>query len=290
MAKSLNSSNPRSRNMIKLEFTEPDSPEWTDWRKRCAEAATALLNQWKPGKKLDFNGKLYSEMKALMKEKFHGKCAYCEAKVELDQHGDVEHFRPKAAVTDDDFKPIMVQDAAGNSFPHPGYFWLAYEYTNLLLSCELCNQPSSDKQGSKLGKRNRFPLQTPPGYAVNPQDVGAERPLLLNPLNDDPSKHFQFDPDTGRLIPLTPEGRKCVEVFDLNDREGLAKVRLDIYINVLGSCQKAIEARDEDNAKKLDQNLDQILRHKRGEAFYSFAGRAAIAKHKANMAAHLAEI
>ena len=160
--------------------------------------------------------------KALLRM-FHGKCAYCEAKVVTDQHGDVEHFRPKGAVTDEDLQPIMVQDTAGNSYPHPGYFWLAYEHTNLLLSCCLCNQPSTDTDERRLGKRNRFPLLNPSVHATKPDDVGSERPLLLNPLTDDPTGHFELDPDPGRLIGLTPEGKKCVEVFDLNDREGISK-------------------------------------------------------------------
>ena len=40
--------------------------------------------------------------------------------------GDVEHFRPKSAVLDD---PL-----------HGGYWWLAYDFQNYLLSCSLCNR------------------------------------------------------------------------------------------------------------------------------------------------------
>lgn len=51
-----------------------------------------------------------------------GKCAYCETDVRAGQHGQVEHFRPKAL------------------FPTR-----AYDLDNYLYSCELCNGTKSDK-------------------------------------------------------------------------------------------------------------------------------------------------
>ena len=273
--------------MIKVDIVEPSSAEWLDWKERCIEATETLTAHWSPGVKLAFNTALYSEMKRIMLGFFHGKCAYCEALITTDQHGDVEHFRPKGAVTDDDHQPVNIHDSKGNFYPHPGYFWLAYEWTNLLPSCVLCNQPSTDKNG-KQGKRNRFPVRF--HNIMWPQDPSAEGPLLINPMLVDPALHFQFDQTTGRLIGITDEGKKCDEVFNLNGREGIMEARRDVYDAVLARLGDALEARKNDNIKKIDQHVDFILRHKRGEAEYAVAGRKAIADHVAILAAHLNQI
>lgn len=70
----------------------------------------------------------------------YGKCAYCEARVIHISYGDVEHFRPKAAFQQGETTPLE----------KPGYYWLAYDWLNLLLSCQICNQRH---------KRNLFPLK-----------------------------------------------------------------------------------------------------------------------------------
>jgi hypothetical protein len=72
----------------------------------------------------------------------HGKCAFCECKVTHQQYGDVEHFRPKKGYKQKDGDPLG----------RPGYYWLAYEWTNLLVSCQICNQKF---------KKNLFPLRRP---------------------------------------------------------------------------------------------------------------------------------
>jgi len=63
-----------------------------------------------------------------------GKCCYCERKREPKREPDIDHFRPKGGVTEDP--------------EHPGYWWLAYEWSNLYFSCKPCNENA---------KKNRFP-------------------------------------------------------------------------------------------------------------------------------------
>src|SRR5690349_1720738 len=67
----------------------------------------------------------YAVCKAL-DELFHGKCAYCESVYRAVDALDIEHYRPKGGVTEDD--------------DHPGYWWLAGVWSNLLPSCPPCNQ------------------------------------------------------------------------------------------------------------------------------------------------------
>ena len=147
-------------------------------------------------------------VKMCLEKLFHLKCAYCEEKV---THGyDVEHFRPKAAVAED--------------ASHPGYYWLAYEYDNLLPSCAPCNQarcdpPTWDNRSKQeaAGKLTQFPVAGT--RARQPRDnLAMEDPLLLHPCEEDPTAHLACDPTSGALLPLhsSIRGKRTIEILNLN--------------------------------------------------------------------------
>lgn len=131
---------------------------------------------------------------------FHRKCAYCEA---IDNTLDVEHFRPKAGVAEE---PL-----------HDGYYWLAYEWTNLLPSCTACNKCLKDRgQGPGRGKSVQFPLRAGSPRAFLPTDkLEEEQRLLLNPCEDEPNEHLRLLPD-GMLEPKTEMGQTSIDVYFLN--------------------------------------------------------------------------
>ncbi len=124
---------------------------------------------------------------------FHGKCAYCEGEVGAQSDEDVEHYRPKAGVKDDAL--------------HNGYWWLASDWNNLLLSCQHCNQSrrqhivslatSEDEYRSMLaqpatqatGKLNQFPVAGTRAYHPSDQ-LEQEQPALIDPTVDDPNVHL----------------------------------------------------------------------------------------------------
>ncbi|MBB3149762.1 uncharacterized protein (TIGR02646 family) [Phyllobacterium trifolii] len=64
----------------------------------------------------------HPEIKAVLVNETHGKCAYCESKLQHIHHGDVEHMFPKSL------------DPA-----------LTFQWENLTLACEVCNQNKSNK-------------------------------------------------------------------------------------------------------------------------------------------------
>ena len=80
----------------------------------------------------EFSSDVYGHesVKSALKNLQHGKCCFCEAKVSHVSHGDVEHFRPKAGYQIDENAPLV----------RPGYFWLAYDFSNLFFACQICNQ------------------------------------------------------------------------------------------------------------------------------------------------------
>lgn len=155
-----------------------------------------------------FAAKIYGHriVKRALKAAQYDKCAYCEANFAGNASGDVEHFRPKA----------FSQQGKAAAKLYPGYYWLAYEWSNLLYACELCNRPV---------KRNLFPLRDPATRARRPiDDLAAEEPLLIDPAGpDDPRDHIRFR--NNKPYGITERGRETVKTMDL-DRSQLDDPRL----------------------------------------------------------------
>jgi uncharacterized protein (TIGR02646 family) len=100
------------------------------------------------------------------------KCAYCERIRDHNRESDVEHFRPKAGVT----------EAAPS---HKGYWRLAYEWKNLLFSCRHCNQQY---------KMNFFPLPNESRRAsMEGDDLSKEDAYLIDPTSEPPEEYFAYD-------------------------------------------------------------------------------------------------
>jgi uncharacterized protein (TIGR02646 family) len=134
------------------------------------------------------------DVRATLLELFRGKCAYCESPLQPRTFL-VDHFRPAAGAL----------DLAGAISPDH-YWWLAYEWENLLPCCPECAS----------FKGQRFPVR---GDRAAPQSTGeallAEQPLLLDPRRDRPEQHLVFAED-GSVASVTPEGQTTIEVLGLN--------------------------------------------------------------------------
>lgn len=153
----------------------------------------------------------HPEVHALLQLQQHRKCVYCEDDYNSNRggKGEVDHFRPKADGDDG-----------------PRYWFLAYDWENLVLACSNCN-------GSKL---DQFPLKPPGRRARSKAELKKERPLLLNPYDDDyqVEKHFSLDarsPITNGRIPLSRErsGIKAVDAL-IQPRGGCARAAKTIEI------------------------------------------------------------
>lgn len=100
------------------------------------------------GFKFSFSVYKHADVKERLEELFHGKCAYCESRYSSTRPMDVEHYRPKGRVAE--------------SEGHPGYYWLAAEWTNLLPSCIDCNRRRNQfderlQDLRSLRKQDQFP-------------------------------------------------------------------------------------------------------------------------------------
>jgi uncharacterized protein (TIGR02646 family) len=120
-------------------------------------------------------------VKTALKQAQHDKCCFCEARFDANYQGDVEHYRPKGAVRDNGRKIL------------PGYYWLAYSWSNLYYACADCNQ---------YRKGDRFPLQNEAERALcHHDDINRETPLLLNPGGPaDPRDYIRFNLDVPRAM------------------------------------------------------------------------------------------
>ncbi len=117
--------------------------------------------------RLEFDNTIYGDqsVKSALVAMQHKKCAFCEADVRHVAPGHVEHFRPKGGVN----------QGAGEKVVKPGYWWLAYDWENLLFACEVCNS---------RGKKNLFPLADASKRCLKRTgDVKAETPVFINPAD-----------------------------------------------------------------------------------------------------------
>lgn len=162
-------------------------------------------------KKFDFDSSIYGHetVKAALIKAQHDKCCFCESKVTHISYGDVEHFRPKAGV----------RQTSGAPLEKPGYYWLAYEWSNLFFSCQLCNQ---------YYKENLFPLENPKDRARTHKDsIEAERPVLISP-DENTEEFLSFRVEVIYAIENNLRGRTTIQTLGLN-RELLAEERKKYY-------------------------------------------------------------
>ena len=156
-------------------------------------------------KKFTFKDGVYNHrsVKDALVDAQHRKCCYCESSFLGTSWGTVEHFRPKRAI----------RNGPGRALEYPGYYWLAFHWENLLVSCERCNTI----------KGSLFPLSDPGLRArCHRDEVDKEEPLLVDPAREDPRQHIRF---RGAAVePLTPRGRETIKSMGLQ-REDLEEKR-----------------------------------------------------------------
>ncbi|MFV8755793.1 hypothetical protein ACNOYE_35020 [Nannocystaceae bacterium ST9] len=128
------------------------------------------------GRTIEFDRSVYAapEVKRALSVAQHGKCCYCESNVRATTWGDPEHFRPKASSRQGHEHPLVT----------PGYYWLAYEWSNLYLACERCNREF---------KGSLFPLHDPATRRRRPTDPDHEVPIFIDPGHEDPEDYVSFD-------------------------------------------------------------------------------------------------
>jgi len=233
------------------------------------KATEKLKRDYDDGERdFDFKPSIYgakSVKNALIKAQ-HGKCAFCESKILHVDFGDVEHFRPKGGW----------KQAESDDLTQPGYYWLAYEWSNLFLSCAICKQRH---------KRNVFPLRDPAIRAESHHDdIADEEPVFIDPGAEEPTEFIGFRSEIAYGEDDANRGKSTIESLGLN-REVLAEVRRD-HLNMVILIKRSIaslEAAREregslanDDEALLAELLDTLEECTFAEAPYSSMARAAL--------------
>jgi hypothetical protein len=252
---------------------EPEVKAWFDnWLRRADEATDRVCTDADEGSELRFRQGLWAELKNwLLTGVFQGKCAYCEGRMTAQSWGAAEHYRPKGRVTvrNPETGKLEVQT-------HPGYYWLAHQWRNIVPACDRCN--------SGEGKQDQFPIRgtrvMSPGELTDAGDLdelnAREEPLLLHPYADEPADHVTFGV-AGVIAPRnnSARGRETIEICRL-DREALATERQSVQEDAQSAVMLAFQ-----KSYLAELPLQQCLRavqDKYGghDAEYSAAGRQAV--------------
>lgn len=224
-------------------------------RRDCA-AYDLCPSDYSSGKAIFSKRTYYSDkdIKDVLVRICNSKCCYCERKCWSYYDLDVEHFRPSGGVR-------QALDQQRDELP--GYYWLIYEWKNLLLSCAECN---------RRYKKTFFPLANPTERARSHHDpLARERPLLVDPDEQNPRDHIRFD--GSRPIGISEQGRVTIEAIGLQHNQGLQKERAD-WLIVIDTFYDFLELAKEqpDSAKhqeKAQKARELIEAAKRPDAKFS---------------------
>lgn len=174
---------------------------------------------------------------------YYYKCAYCEKTCKAD----VEHYRPSKSVKDLSNIPVK---------GHSGYYWLCYEWSNLIPSCANCN-----REGAKydkfpvLGTQINAPIILPTGIldkkscAIKHSYLKKEKPVLLHPEIDYPELFFEFEIDPkneGIKIVGTDSanrGSDSIKICLLNRKELKVDRHKQVVLDFVDSIHAAFNAR-----------------------------------------------
>lgn len=187
----------------------------------------------------------------------HGKCGYCETFLQ-GMYAVIDHFAPKGKICHLDPQALgetpfqhgqLDQGLRGRreELVHEvGYGWLAYSWENWVLSCEECNTSC---------KRSFFHV------GENPHPVPSQgipyTPLLLNPFDDDPEPHLQWD-SIGYVIARngSVRGQATVDILGLW-RANLVQRRAKVADDACRLIDRLVTRK---NKKGVEEPLGDLVR------------------------------
>lgn len=196
-----------------------------------------------------------------------GKCWYSEAALQ-EQEGHIEHFRPKKRLWGSD---------------HSGYWWRAFDWTNLRVAHPTVNLRVTDYlSGKKAGKGSYFPLREGNQRAQSESEEVYEEPLLLDPTKPSDCKLLCFDSNDGKPVPRYSKdvddwrhirARDSIEYYHLDEGTWNYK-RKDLMDEVGVLCDKiiVIAGKEPPDRDEYDRLLDDLLVYL--EAFSEFSSAA----------------
>lgn len=184
----------------------------------------------------------------------HMKCWYSEATLQ-ECEGQVEHYRPKKRLA-----------GAG----HAGYWWRAFDWTNLRLAHPTVNRRKTDYlTGKRAGKGSYFPLRDEGHRALNRAEEVNEAPILLDPINPADTRLICFSEESGAPRPrysaeqnewFHQRAEESIEYYHLDEASWNAE-RADLMAVVKKLCDQleAIAIQHPRDGAAYDEKINEIV-------------------------------
>lgn len=174
---------------IDLSKIDTETPKFRNWINKAQKATQELkkLSSHEERSAYINSHEIWKELKQILIDRYGNICWYSESDIS-NSYGEVDHFRPKNRST----------QANGECILEDGYWWLAYDYLNYRLSCEVCNSPFQNG-----GKHDIFPLKT--GVTPSkPFEKNEDEYLLIDPCNYRDTTLIGFD-ENGAIVALSSD-------------------------------------------------------------------------------------
>jgi uncharacterized protein (TIGR02646 family) len=198
-------------------LTPPD-PKVASILSHAQTRISGLLEKSERQERIEFSARPWLAAKPLLTEIQHNKCAYCESPIGITDLGTIERFRPRSK-----------------------YPLLAYDWNNLLVSCNLCSR----------NKRDTFPV------------ADDDSPILLDPTVDDPVHFIRFN-EKGIASSSDSRGEITIKTLGLN-RASLVSERAEAIRKHRAGANKRV-ADDVPYAGAIRSALASIVHEGPGEA------------------------
>lgn len=188
-------------------------------------------------------------VKYKLKKIYKNKCAFCES---TRDEMTVDHYRPKDLIK------------GGSEL---GYFWLCYEWSNLLYACSDCNENHKGTKFPILGSYFDFRTKSPAELKsdinkLNDKLNVYEKPLILNPEEKyfSPERYIKFDRDGKPSgIDIKGRGTRTIEDCGLDKTilNGKRKEKLDRLITF--AMAQLVKYPDKYNDSEMKEEFKNIL-------------------------------
>lgn len=215
--------------MIKIELR----PEPDFFHSKIVDLALEKLDEFYEAKERNqsrynwpFNREIDDGLKPFLHEEFNSKCGYCETELPNLVSSTVDRYRPNNGVRDE------------GKYYQDLYWWLAFEWDNLILCCKECNQY----------KANYFPIKGVRAL-TDTDSLVFEKPQIINPLIDTPELHFSYN-DRGEITALSTEGSQTIELLRLN-RTTLIEQRLHVRNQVIEWIEVVMNKPHEETRREI---------------------------------------
>ena len=155
-----------------------------------------------------------------LEEIYHGKCAYCEQKTDLEH----EHYRPVSK-----------------------YKWLEKSWSNIIPACSKCNKKkwasfelldNKKKIDEKKAEEILQEFQEYNIHTITRKYNELERPIILNPEYDNLNGRFKFEKN-GNIISLDNRAEYTIKTCGL-DRPVLKSLRIEIINDFFNSVKNRV--------------------------------------------------